>query len=192
MPRSLSLAALMVALTISGCGQSNSPPPAAAPAPAYQPPAQPPESEAAQPSQTSDIQAPENQRAEAELGSASSLTSDKDPPDGAPAEDKEKMADEAGAAPAAKTPGDEPAETTDAVTTDDGQSSTRKSNRPGRKLLRGLGSSLGRALSKAASNTGTSDSGSADKAKPAPDLKDDPYPNGEPNDSKADDSKPNE
>jgi hypothetical protein len=58
-------------------------------------------------------------------------------------------------------------------------------------LLRGLGSSLTRAISKAASAAQSEKSDDGDETRPAPKLEDDPFPNGEPADSKPAD-KPNE
>ncbi|MGH7136059.1 MAG: hypothetical protein ACREHD_09985 [Pirellulales bacterium] len=185
MQRTQYVAALSAALILAGCGQSSSPPapnPSAQPTtnsstPEYTPPV-PSEQETANPATEAET-----------IGQESSLTSGKthDELDG---NAKENMpADEETVAPAK-----EPAETDGTASDDDTLSARPRSNRPARRLLRGLASSLTRALSKAASASGQSgdkkESDGGDKPPLAPKLEDDPFPNGEPADAKPLDKKP--
>lgn len=190
MHRTQYVAALLAALMLAGCGQSNSPPantsvqqPSNAAAPEYTPPAQPSDQETANPSTE-----------EERTGQESSLTSgSKSPNDLAADENENRPTDEETAAPP-KTPADETAEPNRTASEEDAQTARSRSNRPARRLLRGIGSSLTRALSKAASASGQSgdkkESNGGDKPPQAPDLKDDPFPNGEPADAKPVDKKP--
>ncbi|HEV3339839.1 MAG TPA: hypothetical protein VG125_05765 [Pirellulales bacterium] len=182
MRRSTFLPAVLTLVLFAGCGQSN--PPAKSPAPAYQPTNQPTGEKA------TGEQAPANQPA---VDATSPELRDTEEPapardDGAeemPAEEREAIGDEAAenSAPAATADTAGEKSTGAASSAEDAEPTTQpraaKGGGASGKLLRGLGSSFGRGLSKAITAVG-----SEGPKRPPPDLADDPFPNGEPTEDK--------
>lgn len=152
-----------------GCGQSKSPPPPG-PAPAFQPPA----STAEQTDQKTEESSPP--------------ANGQDVAEEMPAEEKEKMAIDAPAeerseSPSADDKPEEPAKddaASDADATNEAAPTESGKPKGTGKLFRGLGSSLTRALAKLPS----ADTPAVEQREP-PALKDDPFPDGEPSDNKA-------
>lgn len=190
MHQSFTAAALIAVLMLAGCGQSNNPPPAATPA-------APASTEAAPPATDATPTATVPESADALVGDAPLATVP------SATVTKEEMPDEPGVpnavatAPAESAPqvaADEPAEA-------DAAPARPRANRPARKLLRGLASSLTRAVAKAVNDQSTASgdkpaapAGEANGNEPAkaerpavPPKSGDPFPQGEP-----DDAKPNE
>jgi hypothetical protein len=152
MQRSLSLAVVLTALLTIGCESKPTPP---GPAPAFQPPkssgTNTPEPMQAEGDQSSPDQA--DPATAADPASKSSLTADMPPADDKPSAE-EKPDEEM---PAEEKEAGAPAETQDKATddvpeaADSGESASTA--KPG-KLFRGLGNSVGRALTRAASGRG--------------------------------------
>jgi hypothetical protein len=166
--RSTLIWAILTLALVTGCGESKSSNP---PAPAYQPPpAQPAEQAStdkqpepslegfqAEPTTNEETALPESAASSAEY-----MPQEKETP-------QEKRENDAPAT--ARNEADNRPQSRD----DAEETPTKKPGRSSGKLLRGLGSSLGRALSKTA---GGADS--AEQTRPPPDLADDPFPDGEP------------
>lgn len=172
MHRTLSVVALLAAALVAGCSKPNNPP---APAPTFKPQVNTPAVQGGAP-ESSDLTNSDQAGAESSLTSSDEAASQE-----IPAEEKAEMTDDAAAAEAATpaTAGDEQA-VDGGAETENAPAASPKSKGSSGKLLRSLGNSLGRALSKSAGNSGN---GGA-KARPAPKLEDDPFPNGEPSDTK--------
>ncbi|HVA47529.1 MAG TPA: hypothetical protein VNH11_14255 [Pirellulales bacterium] len=162
MDRPSCVVALLAALLL-GCGQSNPPP---GPAPAFQPPAN-----SGTPSAP-----PVDEKAEPASPAGQGVVSEE-----MPAEEKEEMTvEDTPAEKTVETP-DEDAAANDETVADEEAASAAPA-RPkgaGGKLLRGLGNSLSRALSKASSGAAASN-----ERRAPPKLEDDPFPKGEPADNK--------
>jgi hypothetical protein len=173
MHRTVSIVAMLAAAVFVGCGKASNPP---APAPKFQPASDP----TAGGAQSTD-------RAEhargAEAASEPSLTASEQPTsssavaDEMPAEEKAEMSDDAVAGDSSAIPPE-----SDVASREEPPATAAKSKGSSGKLLKGLGDSLGRALSKSAGAL----SGSSSTARPAPKPEDDPFPNGEPTDKPKD------
>jgi hypothetical protein len=177
MHRSIAIVAILSFATCVGCGGSD-PSPATSPAPAYKPPVA--EQTSAEPS--AETAQPQQAAAEEPAGQTSSLSTAEE----MPVEEKEVFGEEAATTSAPKPIStqeekDEQKLRSEVASPADNIGPAKSSNpkRSSGKLLRGLGSSLNRALSRIASDT------TSDEARPAPKLEDDPHPNGEPADEKS-------
>ena len=162
---------LLGTLMLSGCGESKAPP---APAPAFQPPA----TTATPPAEPTDQKTAD----EPSPPPADQNLAEQNVAEEMPAEEKEKLSIDApgkdpAEAPAAEEPSkDEAPNETAAASDEAAPADSEKPKKSGGKLFRGLGSSLTRALSKLPSTTPP-----AEEEPDPPALKDDPFPNGEPN-----------
>jgi hypothetical protein len=185
--RQSTFAAVILTLAlVAGCGENK---PASPPAPPFQPSAGQPADGTLTDNQPGPSLIKQSPAEPPDAGQSEPAVHEKTGASEPAAADSEPMPEEKGTTaeetvenatpPATSNEADDKPEPTD----DAEGTATKKPGRSSGKLLRRLGSSLTRALTKAAS-----DVDSEGEPRPAPDLADDPFPNGEP----VDDNKPKE